>query len=94
MVIANLQQDLPFFTINYNRICKKGMRRKKMKGDLRLMKMSCKEICNMNCKMAGLMGAAAGGAAAATAKKMKEEKAEERIEEPFRISLYNYIICN
>lgn len=35
-----------------------------------------KEICNMNCKMAGLMGAAAGGAAGHVAEKKMKEKSE------------------
>ena len=35
------------------------------------------EICNMNCKMAGLMGAAAGGAAGHAAQKKLKEKSEE-----------------
>eukprot|EP00434_Breviolum_minutum_P007513 symbB.v1.2.006632.t1/scaffold390.1/size254036/28 len=35
-----------------------------------------KEICNMNCKMAGLMGAAAGGAAGHVAEKKLKEKSE------------------
>lgn len=35
------------------------------------------EICNMNCKMAGLMGAAAGGAAGHVAEKKMKEKSED-----------------
>ena len=34
------------------------------------------EICNMNCKMAGLMGAAAGGAAGHVVEKKLKEKNE------------------